>query len=85
MAENLWQGPATDMRAVTPSDTVDLPAGCRGLIIGTAGNLTATAVAAPASATGTLVKNLANGQIIPVAMRRVYSTGTTATDIVALY
>jgi len=85
MPQNLWQGPATHMRAVTPSDTVELPDGCRGLFIGTAGNVVVVGVDAAGGATGVTLKNLANGQIIPIAVRRVNSTNTTATDIVALY
>lgn len=85
MAPNLWQGPATHLRAVTPSDSTALVDGCRGLLIGTAGNVAVIAVDAPGGASAVVLKNLANGQIVPIAARQVYSTNTTATDIVALY
>jgi len=85
MAPNLWQGPATNLRAVTPSDSADLPDGCRGLLIGTAGNVSVVAVDAAGGASAVVLKNLANGQIVPIAVRAVKATSTTATDIVALY
>lgn len=73
-AYNLWA-------TVTPSDSVDLPRLTRGLWVGGAGTLAAVmqnnqmpvALTVPA------------GAWLPMAVRRVNSTGTTATAIVALY
>lgn len=73
--------PARSWVSVTKSDTVNLPAGCRALWIGGVGDvalvgdddvaITFTAVAA--------------GTILPLGPKRVNSTNTTATLIVALY
>jgi len=73
---NAW-APANEGGAVTPSDTVDLPVLTRGIYVGGAGDVvvvfkndaTATFTAVPA------------GTLLPVAARRINSTGTTATNL----
>lgn len=73
--------PAEDWRNVTPSDTVNLPVGCRSVYVGGAGNIvlvsrggnTVTFTAIPA------------GSVLPVMPMRINATNTTATLIVALY
>ena len=67
--------------AVTPSDsTTLLPT--RALFIGGAGN-----VKVDMADTGTAVTftNVQAGTILPIQVVKVYSTDTTATDIVALF
>jgi hypothetical protein len=74
-------GPAVELRAVEPSDSADLPNGvCRSLFAGGAG------VIVVQDAFGSQV-SLHSGasQYHPVQIRRVLATGTTATDIIALY
>lgn len=73
--------PAIRWVSVTPSNTTILPAGCRGLYIGGAGNV------AMADADGAVVTFTAVpvGTFMPVAPTKVMSTNTTATLIVALY
>lgn len=74
--------------AVTPSNTVDIPSVSGGtsnngcvLYVGGAGNLTVDTVGGDTiTFTGVL-----GGSFIPVQVKRVYSTGTTATSIVALW
>lgn len=73
-------GPATKIAAVTPSDSADLNPPCVALAITTAGNVKVTAVDG-----GTETFAVTAGQILPVAVSRVWSTGTTATGIIALY
>lgn len=82
--------PVESALAVTPADGANLapPNGdankaTRALLIGGAGNLkvdmadgTTVTMAIPATATGVL---------LPIAVKRVYATGTTATGIVAFY
>jgi hypothetical protein len=76
-------GPATGAAAVTPSNTVALPGGvCRGLYVGGAGDV--AAVLADQGAAVTFVAVPA-GTFMPVRVFRVNSTGTTATNLVALY
>ncbi len=73
-----------DAVAVTPSDTADLPNFARMLYVGAAGNIAVEMVDARA---GTVVVFAAvpAGTILPVAVRRVRATGTTAGSIVALW
>jgi hypothetical protein len=77
-----WAAPALGAAAVTPNDSTDLvvrPA--RSLFIGGAGNV---AVITAAGDTVTF-NGLAAGSILPVQVTRVLATGTTATNIIALY
>ena len=73
--------PADDGVEITPSDTVDLERVTRGLYVGTIGDVKVT------MASGNTVTwvALAAGVIHPLQVRRVFATGTDATDIVAAY
>jgi hypothetical protein len=73
--------PARSLRAVTPNNSTDLDFVPKALWIGAAGNV--AILAFEDSAAVTLVGCQA-GQIIPVRAKRVLSTGTTATSIVAM-
>lgn len=74
--------PAGDYKPVTPSNSVNLPAGeCRGLWIGGAGDIT---VVSQYGSVATF-KAVPAGTVVPIFAVRVNATGTTATDIVALY
>lgn len=75
--------PAQGAAAVTPSDVADLTVKpCRALYIGVGGDVTLDTADADASI---LFKNVGSGAVLPVAAARVRATGTTATNIVALY
>jgi hypothetical protein len=65
--------------AVTPSDTVDITERHSALVVGAAGTL---AIVDPRNL-ATIITVVA-GQVLPVQVRRVNATGTTATGIVAL-
>jgi hypothetical protein len=68
-------------RAVTPSDTVDLPGGItRAIMVGTDGSV---AVNYADGTTDTLY--LLAGLVHPIQVARVFSTGTDATLIKACY
>ena len=71
---------AYDAAAVTPADDGALRP-TRALYVGGAGNLK---VDMALGSTVTFVGALA-GTVLPLQVTRVYSTDTTATDIVALY
>lgn len=75
-----WGDPAEHAANVTPSDTVDLTAPARGLYIGTPGDVKIITIHGEA----VTFSNVPVG-ILPVRAKRVYSTGTTATNIVALW
>ena len=74
--------PANSFSAVTPSDTADLNGYCRGLYVGTAGNV--ALIGQPGSSTITFV-GVQSGTVLPIRASRVMSTNTTASNIVALY
>lgn len=73
---------ARSAAAVTPSDTTDLTIYAKALWIGGDGTLTVI----PVDNTDNAPVTFAVPQgVFPVQVRRVLSTGTTATGIVALY
>ncbi len=65
---------------ITPSDTVDLDPPAWALYVGVTGDVT---IDTPAGDTVTLT-NLLQGVIHNIQARRVYATGTTATQIMGL-
>lgn len=81
---------AFNAEAVTPNDSADITlsgspiSGIENgalLYIGTGGNLTITTIGGQ---TVTLT-NIADGSYVPIQVKRVWSTGTSASDILALY
>lgn len=78
-AENT--APAEGAVAVTPSDSTDLTYMARALYIGGAGSVNVDV----ADGTTVVFAGLAAGTILPVRVKRVRATSTTATNIVALY
>lgn len=78
------ESPPANVALVTPSDDTDLAFVTRGIIVGTGGTLRVATlggqtVTLPAAAVS------GGGQIIPGRFTRVFATGTTAADIVALW
>lgn len=77
--------PAGFAWAVTPSDSASLPMETRGIWVGTTGNVRldaydpVTGNLAPVTFTG-----VPSGTTLRVKTKRIYSTSTTATNIVAL-
>lgn len=65
---------------ITPSDSADLDITCKGLYVGATGDIQVTTVAGD---TVTFVEVPVG--ILPVVVTRVWSTDTTATDIIGLY
>lgn len=72
--------PARYWKAVTPSNTVNLPAGCRAIFVNVTGDV---ALVGEDDVAITFLA-IAAGVVLPLAAKRVNSTGTTAT-VVALY
>lgn len=68
--------------AITPSDSADLPIVPRAIFVGGAGNITLRLVDDSANI---VLNGCLAGSIIPVRANKVMSTGTTATNLVALY
>ena len=77
----LLQDPARRCEAITPNDTTEL-AGVRGVFVGTGGNI---AIRAVGNTTAVTHKNVPSGSYLPIRAQYIYSTNTTATDIVAWY
>src|SRR5262245_51351933 len=74
-------GPSRTVVTVTPSDTVKLPTGCRGIYVGGAGNVTLV----DGFGTVQTFTGVTAGSTLPVAALRINSTNTTATLMKALY
>lgn len=72
--------PARNAYAVTPDDNTDLPTVSRALWVGTSGDV--VAILANDSSAVTF-KNVSG--FLAVAAKRIKATGTTATNVVALY
>ncbi|MCI2395670.1 hypothetical protein [Aliiroseovarius sediminis] len=70
------RGPATDMAPVTPSDAVDLSHFAVALYVETGGAVAFTSVAGHDR-----VVTVSDNAILPVGIRRILATGTTATGI----
>jgi len=75
------ESPAGRAFAVTPDDSADLSIVSRALYVGGTGNIS---VILFGDTTAVLFVGVAKGMILPIRAKRVRSTGTTATDIVAL-
>ena len=72
--------PAENAAGVTPHDTNDITKGARALYVGTTGNIKMITAGGD---TGTL-KSVPAGAIITVRVKRVFSTGTSASNIVSI-
>lgn len=72
--------PAENAAIVAPNDGADLATPTRALVVGVAGN-----VAVDMVSSGTNIVITLPAGIWPLAVKRVRSTGTTATGIVALW
>lgn len=84
---SFWQDTATHAVAVTPSDTLQITDAASNVIstkrlfVGGAGTLK---VQMDKNQAVTFTSVLA-GQILPISVSKVFATGTTATNIIALY
>lgn len=76
---NGLSSPAAQAATVTPNDGADLPTASRALYVGTAGNLSVVTVG------GSTVTLVGASGWMPVRAARVLATGTTASDIVAVW
>lgn len=73
--------PALYAGDATPSDSTNLSSIARALYVGTGGNVAAVM---PDDSVVTFI-SVQSGQILPVRVKRVNATNTTASNIVALY
>lgn len=75
-------GPANSAVAVTPHDSNDLATVARGLYVGVSGDVKVDMLG---TGTAIVFTGLVAGVVHPLRVTRVYSTDTTATNIVAVY
>lgn len=76
-----YDAPASNAFAVTPADGSNLTHAARALFVGGAGDIKVDTLGGDTvTFTGVLA-----GSILPVRILKVYATGTTATNIVAVY
>jgi|DEB0MinimDraft_10_1074344.scaffolds.fasta_scaffold58961_1 hypothetical protein len=74
------ESPVKDAFSITPNDGSDLTTSSRAIYIGGSGDLKVTTVA---NTTVTFSGTVA-GSILPIRVKKVFSTGTTATNILGL-
>ncbi len=74
------ESPASNLSAVTPDDAADLPQVCRALNVAVSGTVAITTVAGT-----TATVYVAAGIAFPVRASRIWATGTSATNIVAMW
>lgn len=74
--------PASRMDVITPADAL-LPTPARSLYVGTGGNVTVIPLEGPSLTPVTFV-GVVGGSILPIAVRQVSLTGTTAGAIIGL-
>lgn len=79
-----YSDPAVEIRAVTPSDSTDLT-GCRGFFATGAGDVAVMTVYGASSSTAVTIVDCPVGTIIPIRITRIMATGTSATQIYALF
>ena len=76
---------ARDAVAITLADGADITnAPCGGFLVGTAGTLVVT-TADGATGSSVTLTGLQAGQIVPLRVKRFWSTGSTAGSIVAFF
>lgn len=83
-AQSHIQNPITNAFAVTPSNTLDLPVVTRSIYIGSGGDLRVT-LKDMADGTFITYRNMIEGLSYPLRVKRVFSTGTTASNIIGEY
>jgi hypothetical protein len=75
-------GPASNGFAITPVDNVAFVTNPRGIYVGTTGDL--AVIMAQDSAT-TLFKAVPAGSLLPISVKVVMSTNTTASNLVGVF
>jgi hypothetical protein len=80
--ETALTSPARNGFSVTPNDSADLFTTCRGIFVGVGGDIS---LVLAEESSPVLFKNIPDGSVIPLAVKKVESTLTTATDLVGLY
>ena len=80
LVSNLDTKPSGELAVITPNDSVDLSVITRAVYVGADGDLK---VDGETSGTVTFI-GLKAGMYLPISVKRVYATGTTASNILSL-
>ena len=80
--EGQMEFPASNAEVVTTSDTTELTWVSRSLYVGVGGDVS---VQMQGTGTAVVFKNVPTGSVLPIRVKRVNSTATTATNMVSLY
>jgi hypothetical protein len=81
-AANSPSAPASEFAAIVPSDSVDLAYLTRFIYVGGTGDIS---VVPQSGGAAVIFKAVPVGAWLPIRARRINATGTTATNIVALW
>lgn len=73
--------PGESLASITPNDSADLARPTRAVYVGTSGDLKVTDI----SGNTVTLYDLAAGMFHPIRVVRIFSTGTTASDIAVIY
>lgn len=73
--------PAKTAFAIAPDDSGDLPGAAKAIYVGSGGDITLRAIG---SSEDVILRNVVGGSVLPIRVRSVRVTGTTATDLVGL-
>jgi hypothetical protein len=73
--------PGSKAFAITPNDSDDLAEAARAVYIGTGGNVTCILADDSSSV---LFTAISSGTMLPIRVKKVFDTGTTASDIVGI-
>ncbi|MDH5185241.1 MAG: hypothetical protein OEX12_15275 [Gammaproteobacteria bacterium] len=73
--------PATEGFDIVPNDGADLAKVPRSVYVGVGGDIKVDTL----RGTTLTFKNVISGSCLPVRVRKVYATGTAATDMIGLY
>ena len=73
--------PATSAFAITPNDSADLAETTRAVYVGTGGNVTCILADDSSSV---LFTTISSGTMLPIRVKKVLATGTTASGIVGI-
>lgn len=82
MSRSPIAAPAEGGFAITPNDDEDLPAITRAIYVGTSSSQDLAVITA--DGTSLVFHNIAAGGIHPLQIKRVLSTGTSASDLIGL-
>ena len=77
--QRLEQGVSTQAITVTPSDTTNFASPIRALYVGAGGDL---AIVPSGDDSPVILRSAVTGSFLPISIKRVDSTNTTATDLV---